>query len=576
MPKAKPAVVPESRANGHKPTDVANIQKISVTSILSSNLPPQVERRKYFTDENLAGLVKSIQQNGFKGAITVRKVQYGHEIVAGERRWRAAMAAGLTEINADVSELTDKQALEFQLAENLERHDLSPLDEALTYRYMVDHQGYTVQSIAEKFAKTEKIVHRRLKLADLCEQGRKDLAKERLPLAHAELVARFPASEQKEMLKEGWNAPIYGISGGQARPYKDAVQVISRNFLRSLSKAPFDTADANLNKTAGACTTCPKRSSVNQALFVDDFGKEDKCLDGKCWMSKQVAGLQLLREKIAAELPNPKKVQLAKLSNNVPLIQESYNDPVVKLQSPRYVKYSSWNSDIALVSSEKNRCNLTEKGIWISGDKFGQVQLVCVNAKRCSAHKPKTSSTGDDSWKLQSKEREVDEKCRTAAQAAVVRHLSKATGPGTGFSTVDNLRLLLRCFIEGGLGWRVTEFLKGVWPEELTVLKYHDHAKVKAAIGKLNEDAVRICLSQVMHSFLVVETSDYWPELAKSPGINANVLQAEEAVRLAPTKALKEAAEKHLEEIRAGKKSKRPAFYWPKPKAEKKGKGAKA
>jgi ParB/RepB/Spo0J family partition protein len=570
-----------AKTNGSNGHVAASVVAIPLDRIIPSTLAPQEFRRGHFEKGELTELAASLKEQGQLQAIIVRhhKTKKGYfELIAGERRFLASKLNKAVTIDASIRDLSDDAVVQVQLQENLQRKAVAPLDEALSYKWLLDHakledkggvmRPYAVADISAKFAQSEKLIVRRLKLVDLCPYGKKELSEGRLPLAHAELLARFPEAEQNRMFNDkGWHAPIYSHEK-LVKPIAETRKLIDQHYLRNLAKAVFDREDATLNPTAGACTVCPKRSSANPALFAEDFGKEDKCPDGKCWTSKLVAHYQRLREAIAIELPNPKKIPLAKLANTVPLIKDAWTQEVVMLQAPRIVKFSSYEPEVNLVAANGTRCPKTEKGLWISGDKVGKAQLICTN-KSCKLHKRSSSSSSTDSWKLQQQERNVDEKIKLRSNAVLVELASliasKAKTPL--HATEAGERLLLLALVD--MDWNVREFMtKGkLWPEGLKDVEFYSSGKVQAAIKKLDRDTVVKTIATLLYAWNITDTQTAdRPRMAKFVGLDVDILEAEAAVELAPNAALRTAAHAHLEKVKKGQKSKRPAFYWPKPK----------
>src|SRR5262245_32877567 len=162
--------------NGHP-----QLQMIPISQIAPSPTNP----RKYFDPAKLQELADSIQEHGLAQPILVRlnpeHTDPFYELVAGERRWRAAKIAGLEEIEAKVRDLDDKAVLEIQFIENLQRTDLSAVEEAEGYKRLLDEHGYTADSLAGKLGKSKSYVYARLKLINLPEQALEALAKGDLP-----------------------------------------------------------------------------------------------------------------------------------------------------------------------------------------------------------------------------------------------------------------------------------------------------------------------------------------------------------------------------------------------------------
>ncbi len=124
--------------------------------------------RKQFDPDSLADLADSIRQHGIIQPLTVRKLQSGYyQIIAGERRWRAARMAGLTEVPVIVIEADDRKAMELAMIENLQREDLNPMEEAEGYRTLVEQYGLTQEQAAQQVGKSRSAVANALRLLNL-------------------------------------------------------------------------------------------------------------------------------------------------------------------------------------------------------------------------------------------------------------------------------------------------------------------------------------------------------------------------------------------------------------------------
>ena len=130
--------------------------------------PNHDQPRKDFDEKSLSELAESIEQHGVLQPLVVRPLANGsYQLVAGERRWRAARIAGLTEVPVVIKELTDEEVIEIAMIENLQREDLNPLEEALGYRYMMDELNITQEQAAEKVGKARPAVANALRLLKL-------------------------------------------------------------------------------------------------------------------------------------------------------------------------------------------------------------------------------------------------------------------------------------------------------------------------------------------------------------------------------------------------------------------------
>lgn len=158
--------------------------------------PNHDQPRKDFDEKALSELAESIEQHGVLQPLVVRPLANGsYQLVAGERRWRAARIAGLTEIPVVIKELTDEEVIEIAMIENLQRADLNPLEEALGYRYMMDELKITQEQAAEKVGKSRPAVANALRLLKLPNEIR-DMVKDNLiSPGHARALLGFDSED---------------------------------------------------------------------------------------------------------------------------------------------------------------------------------------------------------------------------------------------------------------------------------------------------------------------------------------------------------------------------------------------
>jgi ParB/RepB/Spo0J family partition protein len=308
----------------------ATFISIALASIVESSFNP----RRTFDEARLAELAESIKLKGVLQPILVRPKGDGYEIVAGARRFRAAQLAGIAEIPAVVRELSDQEALEAAVLENLQREDVSPLEEASAFKALMDQHGYDFDALCVKVGKPAAYVKGRLRLGGLGEYAREALDRQLITLGHAQHIAtltedrqqaavEFVIGEQVEGEPMSWRRPAHsGIpTAAQLKSYTDERLTVS------LSGARWKLDDAKLLKQAGACATCPKRSLNRPSFFADEDAKDD-CHDPVCFGKK-------LEVVISTEIKN----------GAVPLSVLYYS-----------------NSDGALASHEWTACNEGDEG----------------------------------------------------------------------------------------------------------------------------------------------------------------------------------------------------------------------
>ena len=155
--------------------------------------------QKNFDQEKLEELAESIRQHGIIQPLTVRKLSSGYyQIIAGERRWRAARLAGLTEVPAVIIEADDRKAMELAMIENLQREDLSPMEEAEGYKILVENYGMTQEQAAQRVGKSRSAVANALRLLALSPALRQMVEDGRLSAGHARaLLPLSPALQEQ-------------------------------------------------------------------------------------------------------------------------------------------------------------------------------------------------------------------------------------------------------------------------------------------------------------------------------------------------------------------------------------------
>lgn len=167
---------------------------------LAQIVPSPLQPRTTFPAEHLAELVDSIRENGIIQPLIVRKVNGLHELIAGERRWRAAGQAGLKEVPVIVREASDLEVLEFALIENLQREDLNPIEEAQAYTRLATEFKLKQEEIAQKVGKSRAAVANTMRLLDLDSEVQAHLLQGRLTVGHAKaLLGLGTAEEQREI-----------------------------------------------------------------------------------------------------------------------------------------------------------------------------------------------------------------------------------------------------------------------------------------------------------------------------------------------------------------------------------------
>lgn len=210
-------------------------RSVGVRIVHVDRIEPNPEQpRLAFNQETLDELAASIREHGVLQPILVRPIGPNtYQLIAGERRWRASKQAGLATIPALIEEIDDDTALEISIIENLQREDISPLDEAAMYDRMVTEHGYSIRKLAEKLGKDKGYVENRLRLADAPEEVRELVSLRKDTLSHAYELMKVQDSKKRRRLADQ-------VAAGELTLIKLRDKIEGRR-----SRAPRVEADAN-------------------------------------------------------------------------------------------------------------------------------------------------------------------------------------------------------------------------------------------------------------------------------------------------------------------------------------------
>jgi ParB family chromosome partitioning protein len=164
--------------------------------------PNSFQPRKDFDEEGIEELAASIQEKGIIQPLVVRKSESGYEIIAGERRWRAAQKIGLTKVPVIIKDVSDREALELALVENLQREDLNPIEEATAYEQLIEDFGLTHDEISKRIGKDRSTITNQLRLLKLPDEVKQALIKGKITAGHARAILSLQSySQSKEVLE---------------------------------------------------------------------------------------------------------------------------------------------------------------------------------------------------------------------------------------------------------------------------------------------------------------------------------------------------------------------------------------
>lgn len=233
-------------------------QEIRVDFIDPSTMQP----RTRFDEVKLEELAQSIRANGVVQPVLVRRKGERYELIAGERRWRAAQRAGLAEMPALVREIPDEKVLEFALIENIQREDLNAIEEARAYRKLLDKVGLTQESLAEQVGRDRSYITNYLRLLRLPEDIQTMVEEEKLTAGHARAIVAIPDADSqrraaRRIIQEGLSVRaterlIHGLTNDSGA--------------RKVTQAKTTTVDPNVR----AAETRLRRHLGTQVRIVQD------------------------------------------------------------------------------------------------------------------------------------------------------------------------------------------------------------------------------------------------------------------------------------------------------------------
>ena len=240
----------------------------SVSLPLAQVEPGLKQPRKRFDEETLADLADSIRTHGIIQPLTVRRLSSGYyQIIAGERRWRAAKLAGLSEVPAVIIEADDRKVMELGLIENLQREDLNPMEEAMGYRTLMEEYGLTQEETAQRVGKSRPAVANALRLIALPDAIRHLVEEGQLSAGHARALLSISSSTLQKKLAQKIIAE--GLSVRQT-------EALAKRFAREEAQeetayaAPPDPMKLYRDAAAKDLTMGPKKGKLEFEFYNDE------------------------------------------------------------------------------------------------------------------------------------------------------------------------------------------------------------------------------------------------------------------------------------------------------------------
>lgn len=272
---------------------------IEIRIIPVANIHPSDKNPRSNMEADITELAESIKQYGILQPVTVRpipdvpddKLNPVYEMVCGHRRLKASEMLGLETIPAIIRELTDDEAFDMMITENLQRKDIEPLDEAVAYKALMDHNGVTIADLCARFGKSEKYIRGRVSLNSLLDDMKKAFTAGQIPLSSAIMLSRLTPQEQSDFYEQ--NIEEYLATGAQP----DTTISDVKNFIEynacALTNASFlkcagrDTEEKwNTNHEPRMCDKCPHNTRSQYSLFPEMENDAAMCMHAECFHDK--------------------------------------------------------------------------------------------------------------------------------------------------------------------------------------------------------------------------------------------------------------------------------------------------
>lgn len=396
---AKPNGVPISAASA-----ALVVRAITLESLRLSKTNPRKTQNEKADQE----LIASIKQHGVLQPVLVRPLGDGglYELVAGSRRFAAAKAAGLAAVPASIRSMTDEQALEIQIIENLQRVDVRPIEEGRGYRALLEMRigkggmkagarQAAIERIAGDVGKSVRYVYARMKLVELLPALQEALEKEKISPSHADLLVMLEPAQQQKAAKELLGGRFYRDE--QVMSVRELKQWIEQEVQHDLAGAPWKKDDPTLVAEAGRCTDCPKRTGAHPALHPEVKAGKDLCLDPDCFTAKRQAFVQLQLKAVvvahvAAVNPTGEAGTGKKVVGTVKAVKispaSSQNASKLEGAAKKDVLFAGYNGGYDrqfVVLKKPDECKSAQPAVVAEGPETGHARTVCIDHD-CEKH----------------------------------------------------------------------------------------------------------------------------------------------------------------------------------------------
>lgn len=276
------------------------LQVVKVADIVPSTTNALHRESWELEDKALQELADSISKKGVLQPVLLRPNGSPGKfyLVCGERRLKASQLAGLDEIPAFIRDLSEEEAFDAQITENLQRKDVHPMKEAQSYKALIDlnPDKNSLQELALRFGKSPEYIAQRLSFNNLIDEMKQEFLEGKIMIGHAIAFARLQPKDQQECLK--LCKVQYGADSGHYQHIKAVNAIIEQKLIREIKDAIFNPNDDQLVPGVVSCNDCLKRSGAGNLLFTDM--PDGRCMDGACYELKTatylIAKIEELRE----------------------------------------------------------------------------------------------------------------------------------------------------------------------------------------------------------------------------------------------------------------------------------------
>lgn len=247
----------------------------SVMLKISEIEPNRSQPRKDFDENSLSDLAQSISQHGLLQPLLVRPLPIGgYQIVAGERRYRACRMAGLTEVPVTIRELSDTETMELALIENLQREDLSPIEEALGYKALIDEHGFSQEEVATSVGKSRPAIANSLRILKLPDSVLEYVKQDKISAGHARALLMLDSEEDMLELAE----LIYkkDLSVRQAEKLAKKKPEVEENTQPERKPSFYSMVELALNESLGRKIKVNKNKGKQGGVLQIEFYSDEE------------------------------------------------------------------------------------------------------------------------------------------------------------------------------------------------------------------------------------------------------------------------------------------------------------